>query len=308
MAKEYKIGIIVLAVLLLSVWGINFLKGKSMMTSDKDYYGVFSNIGGLEQASNVYINGLKVGRVTQIDFIDNDPGRILVAFAIPAKYNIPVDSRIEIYNTDLLGSKALTVVIGKDSRIASSQDTLQSGIQPDMISTAINMLEPIKVKAEILLQSMDSVMQDVHATLNPETRASIQDSLYQMESLLENEKAKIADILGNLRSVSENLKNSNEDISNITGNFSKVSDELAQARIGEVVSKAENTLKELEEILKNIREGKGSLGQMAVNEDLYQNLNRSISDLDSLFLDLKSNPKRYVHFSIFGNKTKEEKK
>jgi phospholipid/cholesterol/gamma-HCH transport system substrate-binding protein len=177
-----------------------------------------------------------------------------------------------------------------------------------MISTAISMLEPIKVKAEILLQSMDSVMQDVHATLNPETRASIQNSLYQMESLLENEKAKIADILGNLRSVSENLKNSNEDISNITGNFSKVSDELAQARLGEVVSKAENTLEELEGILRSIREGKGSLGQMAVNEDLYQNLNRSISDLDSLFLDLKSNPKRYVHFSIFGKKTKEEKK
>ncbi len=308
MTKEYKIGIIVLCILAFSIWGVNFLKGRSLITSEKEYYGVFSEIGGLEASSNVLINGVKVGRVNRIDFINNDPSRILVAFTIPSRFKVPADSKIEIYSTDLLGSKALALIIGKAPHIAETQDTLQSGVQPDLIASAVGMLKPISEKAEQMLISMDSVMKDLHATLDPDTRAGIQNSIRQLEEILENEKTKIAAILSNLESVTAQFKDSNQDIANITGNFSSLSDELAEARMGEVVKKADQALQELELLLKNINQGKGSLGQLAVNDALYRNLNQSVADLDSLFLDLKQNPKRYVHFSLFGNRNKEERK
>jgi len=201
----------------------------------------------------------------------------------------------------------------KGKNILSSNDTYYAiydnidGLEEDLVSSLSNELMPVKNKIENLVVSMDSVL----AIFDDERRENLKGSLdsinkitSELSVLLDSKNSKLAKILSNVESISNNLKNNNEQISNILANFSSISDSLEQANIKETILNANKILAEFSEISRKINDGKGTVGLLINNDSLYNNLNVLAADLDSLVVDLNENPKRYVHFSLFGKKDK----
>lgn len=305
--KETKIGFIIVLIIAFFIWGFNFLKGRNLFTTHKQYYAVFNNISGLQKSSVVSTHGYKIGTVSDIKFQHGDVNKIVVEISVDRQFRIPKNSIIEIFSSDIMGSKAVNLIVGNSNEFIAQYDTLQSRTADDLSSLVSRQIIPLKEKAEDLIVSIDSVMKIVQHTLTPQTQRSIQNSITALESLIITEKQKIDGILGNLQSISENLKNSNKSITNLTKNFSSISDSLAASNLKKAIDQASSALAQTNQILTKINSGKGSLGQMVNSDSLYYAFHRTIKDLDSLLLDLKGHPKRYVHFSIFGKKDSKSK-
>jgi phospholipid/cholesterol/gamma-HCH transport system substrate-binding protein len=302
--KESKIGIIIALALALLIWGLNFLKGRNLFTGSKQYYAVFSNIGGLKKTSTVSANGYNIGLVSDIFFSKGNINRIVVEILVDDQFKIPKNTIVEIYSTDILGSKAVQLELGDSKEIANKNDTLQSSFGGDLNSA----IATIKNKAEHTIVTIDTMMSSFRQILTPETQKNVRLAIANLQDLIITEKLKISKVLDNVESITRNFENSNKSISNIMTNLSSVSDSLAASNLKNTIEKANISLSQTSEILTKINSGKGSLGQLVNNESLYLSLHRTIQDLDSLIVDLNNHPKRYVHLSIFGSKDAKIKK
>lgn len=300
--RETKIGFIIVVIIAFFIWGFQFLKGRNLFTTHKQYYAVFKNIGGLQKSNIVSTNGYKIGTVSDISFKEGDASKVIVEISVDRQFRIPKNSVIEIFSSDIMGSKAVNLIIGNSSVYAAQYDTLSSRVADDLSSLVSRQVIPLKEKTENLIVSIDSVMKIVRNTLSPRTQHSIQNSVAELESLIITEKQKISDILENLQSITENFKNSNKSITNITRNLSDISDSIKASNLKKAIDQAGSALAQTNQILAKINSGKGSLGQIVNNDSLYYTLHRTVKDLDSLLVDLKGHPKKYVHFSVFGKK------
>lgn len=300
--KETKIGFILVLVIAFFIWGFNFLKGRNLFTTHRQYYAVFSNVGGLQKSSVVSTNGFKIGTVSDISFLPGNASKILVEISVSRQFQIPKNSVIEIFSSDILGSKAVNLIFSDSHEYVSQGDTLPSRVAEDLSTIVSNQVVPLKEKAERLIVSIDSVMQAINHTLTPQTQQSIQHSILALEQLIVAEKQKINDIMANLESITGNLKNNNQSITNITKNLSNISDSIAASNLKKVIDQAALAMAQTNQILTKINSGKGSVGKLVNNDSIYNALNHSMMDLDSLLIDLKAHPKRYVHFSVFGKK------
>jgi phospholipid/cholesterol/gamma-HCH transport system substrate-binding protein len=243
---------------------------------------------------------------------------VLVKFLVTEDVSIPKNSIAKIASTDLLGSKVVEVMFSTEKEFLKNGDTLQSEIEQGLKESFNRQLGPLQVKAESLISSIDSVMTVVSLVLNTRTRSNIEQSFesvrrailtieqtaYKMDDLIASEKPKMSTIFSNLSGITSNLNKSEQKINNILTNFSNLSDSLAKSQLRSAVSNADNTLRELNQLVGKINAGQGTMGKLIKNDSLYNSLNRSSEGLDKLLKDLKENPKRYVHFSIFGRKSK----
>jgi phospholipid/cholesterol/gamma-HCH transport system substrate-binding protein len=317
--KEFKIGIVVVIAVAAFIWGISFLKGSGFFSDHFYVYAVYPKIDNLIPANPLQINGYKIGQVRSISLI-NKGGRnqVLVKFLVTEDVSIPKNSIAKIASTDLLGSKVVEVMFSTEKEFLKNGDTLQSEIEQGLKESFNRQLGPLQVKAESLISSIDSVMTVVSLVLNTRTRSNIEQSFesvrrailtieqtaYKMDDLIASEKPKMSTIFSNLSGITSNLNKSEQKINNILTNFSNLSDSLAKSQLRSAVSNADNTLRELNQLVGKINAGQGTMGKLIKNDSLYNSLNRSSEGLDKLLKDLKENPKRYVHFSIFGRKSK----
>ncbi len=299
------------------VWGFSFLKGSRFFSDEFYLYAVYPKIDNLIPANPVQINGYKIGQIRSISLINKEgKNQVLVKMMITEEIAIPKHSTAKIVATDLLGSKVVEVVFSGDKTMAENGDTLKAETEPGMAESFNQQLGPLQAKAESLISSVDSVMTVVALVLNTRTRDNIEQSFesvrrsiltieqtaYKMDDLLATEKPKLSTIFTNLSGITTNLNKSEQKINNILNNFSNLSDTLAKSQLKSAVANADATLRELNVLMAKINSGQGTLGKLAKNDSLYNNLNKSSEDLDKLLKDLKENPKRYVHFSIFHRK------
>ncbi|PBQ32647.1 ABC transporter permease [Sphingobacteriaceae bacterium] len=323
LSKEFKIGIVVVLAIGAFIWGVSFLKGANIFSDQYFLYAVYPEIDNLIPSNPVQINGYKIGQVKSISLIERGgKNQILVKFVITEDVNIPKNSIARVTSTDLLNSKAVEIIfVGKENGFVQNGDTLVAENAEGMKESVVRKLEPLQRKVESLISSMDTVMDVVNKVLNYKTRENISQSFesvrkaifsleqtaYKLDDLMATEKPKISSLLTNLNGITSNLNKNEVKITNILTNFSNLSDTLAKSQLKSAVSNADNTLKELNALLSKINQGQGTLGKLAKNDSLYNNLNNSAADLDKLLQDLKANPKRYVHFSLFGGKNKQSK-
>jgi len=300
--KEVKIGFIVTAALALLFWGVNFLKGRNIFTTSTQYYAVFSNIGGLQKSSIVTANGYTLGTVTDIQFHRGNINSIVVEISIERKFKLPSNSVIEIYSTDFMGSKAINLNLGNSQVFAGESDTLASRFDGDLNTLVSKKLMPLKDKAERLIVSTDSVMNIINNTFTLQTQRDIQMTIASLRDVIVSQKEKIAKILENFESISVNLENSNKSFTNITNNLSSITDSLQAANLKQVIDRTNIAITQTNELLIKLNKGEGTIGQLVNNDSLYFALEKTIQDMDTLINDLRSNPKRYVHFSVFGKK------
>ncbi|MFM9028352.1 MAG: MlaD family protein [Bacteroidota bacterium] len=317
LSKEAKIGLIITAGIALLFWGLNFLKGRDFFSSQNKVFAVYDHIDGLAPSNLVQVNGMKVGSVRRVDLLPDFSGRILVTMNIKSNVRIPRNSTAQIFSTDLLGTKGIRFVFGDSKDLLQEGDTLVSEIQPSLTQEVNQQVAPIRAKAENILASMDSVLVIVRTVFNETTRQnlrrsfeSISKSLSSIESVtnsLDREmsrEGRLRSMFENLSSITENLKNNNEKITDLIENFSAISDTVAKSNLSETLEHTRRTLEGTSVLFDRINKGEGTLGQLATNDSLYDNLNSSARKLNELMTDLKDHPKRYVHFSVFGKKDK----
>lgn len=318
-SKEFKIGIVVVVAIAAFIWGLNFLKGSNLFTHKNYLYAVYPRIDGLIEANPLLVNGYKIGQVNKISLIPSDSGyKVLVKFLLTEDIQIPRGSKAKAFSSDLLGSKAVEVIYGPSSEFLQNGDTLVAESEESLKASVDKRIAPLQAKAENLISSIDSVMTVVNSVLNKKTREnldksfesvrkailSLEQTAYKLDDLIGSEKVKISSILSHLNGITSNLDKNGQKIDNIINNLSTMSDSLAKAQLKEAINNADKSMQELNILLAKINQGQGTLGKLAKNDSLYNNLNKSSEDLDKLLKDLRFNPERYIHFSVFGRKDK----
>ena len=316
--SEIKIGIVAILSVVVLVWGLNFLKGTSIFSNNVFYYSIYSDVAGMDVSAPVRINGFNIGKVSDVYFHPNNSGKLVVKFELNNDFKIPINSIATIYNTDLMGTKAIKLVLGNSLVYASKGDTLYSYSEGDLKDEVNKQVLPLKNKAEDLISSIDSVMTVITTVLDKDARSSLTNSLYSLnrtfstmelamlkiDSMIYYNDNRVSNILSNIESISSNIHNNNELISSILKNFESISDSLSKSEIKSTFKNVNNSLDNFNKIMSKIDNGEGTIGLLINDKKLYTNLSNASDQLNQLIIDIKKRPRRYVNFSLIGgNKT-----
>lgn len=308
-----KIGIIGTLTIILFIIGINYLNNKTIFKDETLLYAVYERVDGLTNSSEVFINGYPVGKVQDIYFNNDKSRNLIVEISIKEGFSIPKNSIGQIYSLDLMGTKGIQFIIDKETNsLYESGDTIKSSIEQN-IQEQVNMqILPLKMKAEELISSFDSVLTIVQAVFNEDTRtnlkmsfSSIKNTLtnlekttFTLDTLLVSEKSKLAEIFSNVESITSNFEQNNELLSNVIQNFSDISDSLTKVDVNKTISETNLALNQLNQVIYKINEGNGSLALLLNNDTLYNNIESATYHLNKLMRDLHENPNKYLNFSI----------
>ena len=316
MKKEVKIGLTVFVAFLILLWGFNFLKGRNIIEVGKSYYGVYDRIDGLTKASPVFYRGFKIGSVRDIEFHPDMPNRFLVTFTLFDQINIPSDSKAQIYSLDLMGSKGVQFIRGKSDAMLAVGDTLNTSVMGDLADKMSMEVLPLKDKTERLIVKLDTVLTNIGKMFSEEEgrfRSSMYNldrSLQHFESISRSLSNKMADdgevtmMLQHTDSLLATMAAQRPYIDSTFSNLSSFSGQLKAADIDKTVEQLRLTLSSTNTLLDSLNSGKGSLGKLLTDEELYLSLNDVSKSLDRLLIDFRHNPDRYVSFSAvnFGKK------
>ncbi len=318
-SKELKVGIIVIAALAAFYFGFNFLKGADIFSEKRQFYVVYPRVDGLSVDNSVQYNGIKVGRVNSVDLIGGGSDGILVGFEVTNdELHVADNSVANIVSMDLFNSKAIVIERGDSEIEAKSGDTLVSAIEADLKTDITKRLQPIQQKAENLMLSIDSTIavykkigenlshHDLDKTLNnlDATLLSLSSAANSIDDLARNNSYKLEAVLDNVGSITENLRKNNDQLTEIFRNFSQISDSIAAADLVRTINNAGDAMVQVASVMEKIDKGEGTIGQLVNNDTLYYNLEEASLELDKLVEDIRLNPKRYIHFSVFGRKEK----
>ncbi len=306
MKTEFKVGLFGLIVLVILFFGIKFLKGSDVFQKENTYYAVYDNVSGMLVSSNVFVNGLRVGYVKEIEATNDRADNFLVTFIVRSDIKIPEDSKILLFSSDLLGSKALKLELGSSSRIISDGDTLSSGRELGMLDNLGESISP-------MMNNLDSILSSLNKILNTQSQNSLKNTIANLETttnklssistnldnLMIEEKAKLAKIIENTESITTNFQNNNEKLTNIIANVDNIVDSAAKANIGTTLIETGKSIERLNTVLGVIEKGKGNIGLLINDEELYKSLDNSAKNLNKLIEDIKENPKKYINVSVF---------
>jgi len=308
-SNEVKVGATALLTILVFVWLFNFLKGKDFLKSTAVYYTIYDKVGGLAESSPVEINGYKVGVVRSLDFIDATSGRLLVVFSVKKNFKLPKNTVAEIVPISLLGGMKVQFVYGKGPGTYKDGDTIPGRLAESLIDKIDTEILPVKEKLSNLITVLDSVIASVDEIMDPEfkrefkqTVAHLNNTTSSLDKVLGSKEKELAAIVDNINKFTSMLADNSGKMNKTFTNLETMSDSLKASDISAAVSNLKASLEKASKLMENLNQGKGSAGQFLTNDTLYSNLSGSLESLNLLLKDMKANPKRYVHFSIFGKK------
>lgn len=309
-SNETKIGALTAIAITLLILGFNFLKGKNLIEKKATLYIAFTKVNGLNMADVIKINGLKVGGVEDMQETDANLSGIVVAFHLTRTINIPDDTYAQVV-TNPLGNAYIELIMGKSKTYLKDGDTLKSMETKGLVQDIQDQLAPTIENLNKTLTALEETVIRVGNVFDEEAKQNIGKTLQelavatdQLNNMLTPGKGSIAKSMDNVASISGNIKNNNDSITKIIGNLTKVSRDLSGAEIGSTVQSLETAVTNLNQILKGINEGQGSLGKLTKDDALYKNLTSTSNSLNILLQDLRLHPKRYVQVSVFGKKDK----
>ena len=297
LSYEIKTAILVLSGITLFIIGFSYLKSNDVFVADRIFYAVYDDVEGVSKGTPVTISGFNVGSVQDIKFYKNT-SKLLFKFRVENDFNFSDQSVAQIYETGLIGGKALSVVPKYGQRLAKSGDTLQSSIAPGLTELVNDKLSPLQEKIESMVVSADSVLIGLNSVLNNEAKFEIQSSIKNFSST-------VADLKNSAGTLDELLNTNKSQINNIISNVNQTSNELSDLSI--VVKNLSQSSKSIDKIVNEISNGNGSLNKLIFDDELINSLDSASSNINLLLKDLRLNPKRYVHFSIFGKKNQQYK-
>jgi len=305
--REYKTGIIVITALVLFIWGFNYLKGKDVFKSYNTYYAVTDNVEGLVKSTPVTLKGIQIGTLEDLRFY-NGIDKTLIVLNIDDDFIFSKDSKVKIYGGNIMGGKSVAIVPGTSRQMAKDGDTLQVMKMPGMFDLVNDRLTPLQDKLERILTSTDTLLLGLNNVLNPETQKHLNKGIADLETTIHHFKNTSIALDNMLKNNQKHLQTSLKNVDKITTDFSVLSDSLKQIKVGKLVNELNQTIVKLNRSLDKLNKGDGTMAKLMNDKKLYENLERSTKELELLLKDLRENPKRYVHFSIWGRKDKKKNK
>lgn len=301
MRKEVKLGILMCIIIAATFFAMDFLKGKDLFTNDIKLHTTFESVEGLAVSTPVNIQGYKVGNITELSY--NPKERVYnITFSVLEEFNIPDDSRLEVYSSDILGSKAMRISLGQSSQYFSSGDHIPGAFAPDMLGQLLGGLTETKQQVDTLLTNLNITVNSINGILNEnnsENIASVMEDLQKTMSEIAgiasavNEKTpQIESIISGFEQVSNTLASSSEAVGKTIANAEQITNALTESQIQE-------SLKSLKELLDNLQNESGTIGKLLSSDSLYNSITSLSSHLDSLVTKIEKDPKKYIKISIF---------
>ena len=303
-SKEIKAVLIILSGIFLFLLGYNFLNSTSLFKKENTLFALYENVEGLQVGTKVTVNGLSVGKVADIDFL---PGtnKILVSFTIRNDVVFSKNSVAELYEAGLIGGKSIAIHPVYDNSIKfKSGDTLKSSVKPGLTDVVNQQIAPLKQKLEKVLSNADSLFSGVNNVLNTGGKNNLSTTLENLSSAVKNSDEFISRLNSISKNQNKNINRTIENLSMITESLNKISDSLSKSSLKQTIYNFEKLSSNFNQVLLEIKNGNGTINKLIYQDSLYQNLKNSSKAIEILLKDLKSNPKRYVHFSLFGKKEK----
>ena len=309
-SKEFKVGTLAVTSIVILYFGFNFLKGIDLFKKTNDYYALYENIDGLTVSNPVIINGLSVGRVSNIKILQNKDNLVVVEVSIESGLLLKIGTVARLVNTDFLGSKAIELILSDSGTISYADgDTLKSEVDAGITEFLKQSAGPVAANIGTTISRINAILESfqgngdkINATL-----ANIEKMTENMNRNLPFMETKYYDLMDGLKENSKELNEVLIALKPVLNNAAQITDSLKTLELAQTLDKTQLMLDNLNATLANLNEGNGTMGKLMHDDSLYIYLSHTARDLDKLFVDLEANPGRYVQFSMFGKKDKSEK-
>ena len=295
--KEVKIALTAIFGILVLFYGLQFLKGLNIFSNTNTYYLVFNDVSGLSASSPVYANGYKVGVVERIDYNYNDPNNIVAVVGLDKAMRIPVGSRAELAS-DLLGNIKINLILsGNPTQLMTSGDSIKGGMELGLMNQVGQMMPTV----ERMLPKLDSIMASLNILL---ADPALRNTLHNVEGMTDNLNKTSVELKSLSASLNRDVPSVMKKADGVLTNTEQLTANLSAVDIATMTAKVNQTLDNVEQMTNRLNSKEGTLGLLMSDPQLYYRLSSTAASADSLLIDLKAHPKRYVHFSVFGKKDK----
>lgn len=298
--KEVKTALLALVAILLFIFGYSFLKGKNWFDSSRTFYVIYNDVEGLSPSSPVTINGLEVGNVTNIGFLDNS-GKLIVTFIVDNEFPFSKNSVAQVYGGGLIGGKSLAILPEYEKgNLAKSGDTLPGAIEEGLLELVNERLTPLQEKVERVIVSTDSLINAFNEIMNEEARKDLKKSFKDLSITVASLKSTAQSADNIFTENAPKIKRTFTNLDEMSTNLNNLSDTISKVDIRKMTNDLEQAVANFEDVTNKLTNGEGTAAKLINDPTVYNNLERATNQLDELIQDVKLNPKRYVHFSIFG--------
>lgn len=296
--REVKIALAFIITIVCIVVGINYLKGINVFEPGNRYYAKFDRLDGLVVSNNVMVRGYKVGQVSEITYDLSLEQPFTVTVLVDEAVKMPAGTQLVLRDDGLLGGKILDIVCGDDpTTFYASGDTIETRIDGGLMAS----VQELVPKLDGTIARVDSVLESVNDIAKSQ---ELKNSLKSIESItadLRVSSAKLKYVMNN------QVPQIVSDVNTITGDLRKVSGDLKQIEFAELFARIDHTVNNLQIFSDKLNSNEGTIGKLMNDNALYNNINTTVNSVNDLVVDLKANPKRYVHFSLFGAREKKQK-
>lgn len=313
--REFKVGLLVVIAGVMFYMGFNFLKGEDFFSSSKKYLVIYDDIDGLNVSNPVIINGFSVGRVENIELLHDKTSKLLVTLSINGQVPIGDSSVALLANNGLLSGKAVLLDLGQSTRPLKEGEYMIGKVD-------LGLVEVIKSKAEPLIENLDITVKSINDLLDDKNRAHIDSMMVSFDesaknmavisksfkNIMQKNSGALNQTMQNMAIISTSLNETTAELTPLMQKMNTFADSLNQLELKQTLQQTTDLLRNLEQITAKIDSGQGALGKLINDDELHINLNKTVNDLDSLFIDMKDRPSRYIHFSVFGKKDKDKDK
>ncbi len=293
--KEVMVGLMVALAFVLLFFGINFLKGINIFKAANYYYAGYSSVAGLATSAPVTLNGFKVGLVRNIRYQYDNPGNIVVEFSVDKELRLPRDTRAVI-STDLLGTASVVLDLGDPSDgFHAIGDTVAGAVNSGLMG---NVNETIMPAISAVIPKVDTLLTNLNTLVSDPALASSVRRIDDITTELDVSVRSLRQVMATLAPVAENVRNITSNVDTITGDLTAVSGTLRQAPLDSLLNELNTTAANLEQLTSSLNNPESSIGRLTSDPELYDNINSTVRSLDSLFVDIKRNPKRYISIKL----------
>ena len=288
----------------MSVFSYNYLKGINLFEKTRTFKVVYTKVDGLSPSNPVTLNGYKIGKVQRINFNSNDTKELIVDIVIENDVKFSKTSKAELYETGLIGGKAIAIIPDYDNNaVAESGDYLIGSVKPGLTDLVNQIMPQIQLQLEAVMKKTGVVLSNINTLFDEETKESLKSSIDKFASLTNS----LSETSGNINDfIKDNSPNLTTTIDNLNATSLKMKDmsnSMSEVDLNLILTNLDSTISNLNNITNKLNQGEGTLGKLIYDDGLFKNLDNATKNLEELIEDIKLNPKRYVHFSIFGKKS-----